>query len=34
MFAIAYDFKIEELKKHYHTPSYKNAYADFRKFMA
>lgn len=33
MFAIAYDFKNEELKTHYHTPSANNAYADFRKFM-
>lgn len=34
MFAIAYDFNTEKLKSHYHTASYNNAYAEFRKFMA
>lgn len=34
MFAIAYDFNTDELKANYHTPSWNNAYSDFRKFMA
>lgn len=34
MFAIACDFDTDELKKHYHNPSYTNAYGDFKKFMA
>ena len=34
MFAIAYDFDNEALKKNYHVDSYTNAYGDFRKFMA
>jgi virulence-associated protein VapD len=33
MFAIAYDFSTDELKKHYHNSSFNNAYSDFRKFM-
>lgn len=33
MFAIAYDFDVNALKKHYPVASSNNAYGDFRKFM-
>ena len=33
MFAIAYDFNTDKLKENYHSPSWQNAYSDFRKFM-
>ena len=34
MFAIAYDFDTEKLKRHYHNDSHTNAYGDIKKFMA
>lgn len=34
MFAIAYDFDTDALKRNYHVDSYNNAYGDFRRFMA
>jgi virulence-associated protein VapD len=34
MFAIAFDLDTEELKKHYGSPSWNNAYKEIREFLA
>lgn len=34
MFAIAFDFDTEKLKKNYPGPSWQNAYGEVRKFLA